>query len=276
MNLRINTPARGGHGEGGFSMIELLLTVVIATIVFAAMVPLFGNVLHNSFRDSQRNYAQIIAQDRIEQIRLLDYNAVTQSSLTSPVNTPSPFGDGRFGTTYTLAGQKPYTVTYHVTPETPSASPSPSASWSYKLIQVTVVPADGGAAVTMTSVLNDPMPHIYSVSSAAPSPLPSIGGLTIGAYFKDWTDVTTKGAVVTRVQTNVTPNVTFTPTPVKQVPTSASPTCRWTGLTGGTNYTYTISVYSINWQSGNTPFVTPPFHLLTNALKYFDTNPGGS
>ena len=276
MNGTINGPARAGHGGAGFSMIELMVTVVIAAIVFAAMVPLFGNVLHNSFLDSQRNYAQIIAQDRIEQIRLLDYNTVTQGNLTTPVNTPSPFGDGRFGTTYQLAGQRPYAVTYIVTPETPSASPSPSASWSYKLISVTVKPADNGAAVTMTTILNDPLPHVYSMSSSAPSPLPSIGGLTIGAYFKDWSDVTTKGVIVTRIQTNVTPNVTYTPTPVKQVPTSASPTVRWTGLTGGTNYTYTISVYSVNWQSGGTALVTPPFHLLTNALKYFDTNPGGS
>ena len=50
----------------------------------------------------------------------------------------------------------------------------------------------------------------------------------------------------------------------------------WTGLTGGKNYTYTVSCYSSKWDSGNTPFTSPPFHLLKSARLKFDTNPGGS
>ncbi len=49
----------------------------------------------------------------------------------------------------------------------------------------------------------------------------------------------------------------------------------FTGLTGGANYTYTVSCYSSQW-STTEPLVSPPFHLLKSARLKFDTNPGGS
>ncbi|NLT92961.1 MAG: type II secretion system protein, partial [Actinobacteria bacterium] len=56
----------------GFSMIELLVTIVIAGIVFAAMIPFFANALQRTSEDQLRVDATNIAQDRIEQVRLLD------------------------------------------------------------------------------------------------------------------------------------------------------------------------------------------------------------
>jgi len=262
--------ASRAESEGGFSLVELLVTVVIATIVFAAMVPLFANVLNGSFRDAQRNYAQLIAQDRIEQIRLLAYPTINPQNLNSPSPAAS-FGDGRFGTSYTLTGQQPYTVTYTVSTPTPDPTSTAAGGSTDLLVTVAVKPSGSSYWTTMQTIVNDPAPHVYSVSSSAPSPLPSIAGLTITTTFKDWSDVNSSGVVVKRVQTNVTPNVTFTPTPVKLVPTSASPTCLWTGLTGGTNYIYTVTTNTVNGT-----FTSPMFHLLQSARLYFDTNPGGS
>ena len=59
--------------QSGFSMVELLVTIVIAGIIFAAMVPFFANALSTTSRDAERNDAQNIAVDRIEQVRLLPY-----------------------------------------------------------------------------------------------------------------------------------------------------------------------------------------------------------
>ena len=62
-------------------MIELLVTVVIAGVVFAAMVPFFANALNRTSEDELRVDGTNIAQDRIEQIRLLDYTDITAGNL---------------------------------------------------------------------------------------------------------------------------------------------------------------------------------------------------
>ena len=82
------------------------------------MVPLFANVLHATAGDALRNDAQIIAQDRIEQVRLLAYTNIDQNKLNNPPDPASEFGDGRFGTSYTLTGQsRPYIIGYTVEPQ---------------------------------------------------------------------------------------------------------------------------------------------------------------
>ena len=45
----------------GFSMIELLVTIVIAGIVFAAMIPFFANALQRTSEDQLRVDATNIA-----------------------------------------------------------------------------------------------------------------------------------------------------------------------------------------------------------------------
>ena len=80
----MDTFAQGGRGRGGFSMVELLVTIVIAGIVFAAMVPFFANALKRTSADELRVDATNIAQDRIEQVRLLNYSDVTSANLNSP------------------------------------------------------------------------------------------------------------------------------------------------------------------------------------------------
>ena len=201
----------------GFSLVELLVTIVLAGIIFAAMVPFFANALKRTTRDNQRNTAANIAQDRIEQIRLLSYTSITQANLTAP---PTPFGDGRFGPNYTVLGSN---TVYHVDY---SVSPSASPQAPQKLITVSV-----------------------------PRP--------------DYT--TTMSTLIKNSDAGGTPNVTVSPTPLKQVPNASSTTVTWSNLTGGTAFEYTVTCHSTYITS-----TSPVFHLLKSARLKFDTHPGGS
>ncbi len=79
----MNTSVRARHAERGFSFVELLVTIIIAGIAFAALVPVFVQASQAGQRDKARNLAKSIAQDRIEKIRQLPYNLITQNNLKS-------------------------------------------------------------------------------------------------------------------------------------------------------------------------------------------------
>lgn len=260
-----------GRGGDGFTMVELLVTIVLAGIFFAAMVPLFANVLHATAGDALRNDAQIIAQDRIEQVRLLAYTNIDQSKLNNPPSPASEFGDGRFGTTYTLTGQsRPYIIGYTVEPQL-----NASGSTVAQKVSVSVRRPGGGFTTTMTTIVRNPAPGVVEVTTGGTStPLPTTN-LSITVSFKNWAHVirsSTKGVFWTRVDAATGAIVTSPHT----WPADAShPTVVFTGLTGGANYTYTVSCYSSQW-STTEPLVSPPFHLLKSARLKFDTNPGGS
>jgi prepilin-type N-terminal cleavage/methylation domain-containing protein len=86
-------PARA---SAGFTLIEMLITIVLAGIVFAAMAPLFIGAQQVSAMDQMRNIALNLAQDRVEKIRALNYDDLTVANLQS-----STFAGGQFGTTWT-------------------------------------------------------------------------------------------------------------------------------------------------------------------------------
>ena len=255
----------GKRRQGGFSMVELMLAVVLAGIIFAAMVPFFANALDRTSADQYRVDSTNLAQDRIEQVRLLDYSDITQTNLNSPPSPASSFGDGKFGTSYTIIGDvRPYTVNYAVDNSDPNAP--------QKHVTVTVTRTGDTFATTADAVIMNPAAGAVSVtSSATPSVLPTTN-LSITVSFKNWTEVQTgssKGVYYTRTNADGTGAVTS----AHQWPTSAStPTVTFTGLTGGTGYVYTVSCYS----TGGGLETTPPFHLLKSARLKFDTNPGGS
>lgn len=256
--------AHGSRDKGGFNMIELMLACVLAAIIFAAMVPLFANALKASSSDAFRVTANNIAQERIEQVRLLTYASISTTAPNDNLNAPpAGFGDGRFGPDYTLPGNnKPYHITYDV---------AENATENYKKVVVDVTWSEGTAnhTTTMSTIIMDPAAAIVSSTSGSPTPTPSPSSTTgfykITVSFKAWKDVTSKGVKV--VRTDVTPNVTEPPS--KQVPSAASPTVSWSGLPGGPSVQYVVTCYS-KWGT----FSTPPFHLLSDCPLYFDTNPG--
>ncbi len=256
---------RAGRDRSAFSMVELLVTIVLAGVIFAAMIPFFANALHATSRDALRNDSQNITVDRIDQVRLLNYDDISGANLNTPPSPASEFGDGRFGPVYAVAGGKTFDILYEV-----------ALQDNAKKVTVHVAGSGSGYATTMSTVVKNPAPNI-AVATAGPTPsvLPTTN-LSITASFKNWSHVvqnSAKGVYWTR--TNDTTHQTITSTHLW--PTSASsPTVKWIGLTGGKDYTYTVSCYSSVWQSGNTPFTSPPFHLLKSARLKFDTNPGGS
>jgi len=250
--------------QRGFTLVELLVTIIIAAIVFAAMVPFIANALSRTAEDQVRVDANNIAQDRIEQIRLLDFAQITAADLNySPSPTTNPFGDGRFGPTYTLYGQsRPYTVKYLVTP-----TPLPTSLQKY--IKVTVSKPGSNFIMSAHTVVGDPEAGTNSVTDAEPT------DLTLTVYFDTYQYVVSPGVTLQRVQTNVTPNVTTSPlpdSPPGAIPTAAYPTVRFSGLTGGPNYTYSLFCKS---SKATYVMAAPSFRLWSSGPFKFDTYPGG-
>ena len=96
--------------EVGFSFVELLVTMVIAGIVFAAMVPMFVGASQKSSGDKMRNIALNVAQDRMEKIRQLDYDQITKANLESATFAGQQFG--KEWTTYSSGVPRVFYVAY--------------------------------------------------------------------------------------------------------------------------------------------------------------------
>jgi prepilin-type N-terminal cleavage/methylation domain-containing protein len=79
--------------QHGFSLIELLVTILLAGIVFGAMVPLFVGASAKSAADNMRTIATQVAQDKIEKLRQLDYDAINAQNL---VTDRATFAGGQF------------------------------------------------------------------------------------------------------------------------------------------------------------------------------------
>jgi type II secretory pathway pseudopilin PulG len=77
----------------GYTLIEPLITIVLAGIFFSAMVPLFIVVIQKNSADSARNVALNLAQAKIESIRSLRYDEIATANLYAG----DGFWQGRFG-----------------------------------------------------------------------------------------------------------------------------------------------------------------------------------
>jgi len=251
--------------QRGFSFIELLVTVVLAGIIFAAMIPVFAGALKKTSGDNLRVTAANIAQDRIEKIRQLPYgdivaNSATPSAMPNLYNTANAAPDKPFATAYTPVGSsKTYYIDYSV-----------ATYPTYKDIQVSVR-WQGSAPNYLTQMDTIVMdPSAMSVQSTSnPYPQPS-AGYTLTVAFKDARQLQSPFLKVTYVQSGVTK--TATPSPIAAFPlASKTSTVTYYGLPGGANIPYNVTCYS-QYITANAPM----FHLLTNGYMKFDTNPGGS
>jgi prepilin-type N-terminal cleavage/methylation domain-containing protein len=267
----MTAPTHAGHRNGGFSLIELIVTVVLAGIIFLAMVPLFVSGLKNTSTNTRRVVATNLAQARIEKVRILadgpspgttagptGFAAITQANLNS-----ATFDGGLFATTYTPpAGGQAYNITTNVSTDSTSAP--------YKTVTVTVSRPNDGFQTTVNTVIMNPL-AVTTTSTSGPTG--GNGPFSMTVAFKNYTEVSSKGVYVVYVNTSPTPNVTTTATPTKQVPSASATTCTWTNLPGGMNYLYTVYCNSSDY---STVLYTPAFHMLSNGWVKFDTNPGGS
>jgi prepilin-type N-terminal cleavage/methylation domain-containing protein len=122
--------------KAGFSFIELLITMIIAGIAFAALVPVFVQAAKSGSNDKSRAVALNIAQDAIENTRRITFEQVTTSSWVQNEVTAS--------------GTKPFNVQRTVEDQT--ASPSDTRIIS-KAVSVTVswdAPLPGGSVLLKT------------------------------------------------------------------------------------------------------------------------------
>jgi len=166
----MNTSVRARRGAGGFSFVELLVTIIIAGIAFAAMVPLFVQAQGQNSADQARNIALQVAQDKIERVRQLGYDQITQANLDS--STYPSAANAQFGKTWDFVrngSAKRYTIQYTVSPVL-----SATGQEKYKKVQVRVTwtapPGPVKAAVLQTLVYRQYAgPEIRSVTVGLPS-----------------------------------------------------------------------------------------------------------
>ena len=253
----MNTTVRPSHATRGCSMVELLVTVMLAGIIFAAMVPVFANALKATSRDNFRVTANNIAQDRIEKIRMLNYADITTANLND-----ASFADGEFGASFTPTGSsKTYTVGTYFVVDDPK----------YKTITVTVNWSASDSTTMQTVVMNPAA--VITGSTPTPSATPSPHSTTGTSYTLDVSvtndTVTTQG--VTVVRTDITPNVTLTP--AKQIPNTANGLhVTWTNLVGGPDVMYKVTVYfQVSGHSAESKTTT--VNLLDSYPVFFDTDP---
>jgi prepilin-type N-terminal cleavage/methylation domain-containing protein len=97
--------------QRGVTLVELLVTIVLASIFFAAMVPLFVYASQTSAGDNARTVALGIAQDKMERIRSLPYDQVERANLYADTTD----GLGHHASATTGSGGKDYLVDYEVT-----------------------------------------------------------------------------------------------------------------------------------------------------------------
>lgn len=129
---------RACHHGAGFSIIELLVSIVIAGIAFGALVPVFVQAAKTGSNDKARAVALNMAQQAVEGCRRLTFEQVVSSTWTQNEETAT--------------GVKPFTVIRTVVDQ--AASPSDARIVS-KLLTVTVswaAPSPGGSAVLKTVV----------------------------------------------------------------------------------------------------------------------------
>jgi prepilin-type N-terminal cleavage/methylation domain-containing protein len=257
----------------GFSMIELLVTIVLAGIIFAAMVPVFAGALKATSRDNLRVAATNFAQDRVEKIRMLPYLDISDNLENAAYL--ETFAGGQLKTTFTPAGGgTTYTAAYRVVSAALVADPQTGVMMSpYKTITVTVTWPGPGSPYVMKTVVTNPASG-FSSTSPSPSALP-IPGATTGTNYTLRVSVTdddvdhTKGVSV--VRTDITPNVTILP--AIQVPDATNgKTVSWTGLVGGSQITYLVTV-TFTPPGYAKQSLTRLVELIGSTPIYFDTNP---
>jgi prepilin-type N-terminal cleavage/methylation domain-containing protein len=245
--------SRPAGAGSGFTLVELMVTVLIAGIVFAAMVPLFVTAASKASGNRSRTIAVNAAQARIEAIRALPFDQIAADPTDQAANQATPnlydpsFGSGQFGPAYTPSGSsKTYSVGYAVTsvPATGIANykqVTVTVSWTappspvYPTTLTTTVMNPAAAGAGSPSATPTPTPTSTSTSSPSPTPTPSP---TTGTYTLTILVNTSDVTGISVVRSDVTPSVTELPT--SQVATIAAPVS-WTGLPGGSTITYLVT-----------------------------------
>ncbi len=83
---------RRARGDRGFTLVELLITIVLAGIVFAALVPVFVSASQQGSTDRARIIAINTAQSAVERLRDLPYDDLYDTHWSDPTTRETVLG----------------------------------------------------------------------------------------------------------------------------------------------------------------------------------------
>ena len=134
--MKIRTPkTKTANGEGGFTLIETSIAMVVMMVAALACSSLFVFSIQNNVGGSERALSMAVAQQQLEQLRSVDYEDSTLNDLTTNFSV-------------TTGGR-----TYNVQREVVTDKNSDNTSKGLKRITVTVTPQAAGPNWTRTPVV---------------------------------------------------------------------------------------------------------------------------
>ena len=256
-------PAHATRSSRGFSLVELLVTIVIAAIAFSAMVPMFVGAQQKTSGDRMRNTALNLAQDRVEKIRQLSFDeACSASAIASELGTSWTSYGGSSSKTFSIAytsvpggGASPTFTAIGVTVSW-SAPPAPVMPVTLKTIVVDNAIAAVGSSPSPTASPSpsvSPSPSTSPSPSGSPSPSPSPSATyankkySLNVASNEWY----KHTISTLQQINVSPVVAVAGTPIvfdgtsKQFKNLPSGRYRITHVYGWWNFQTEVSEFDL-------------------------------
>jgi Tfp pilus assembly protein PilV len=134
--MKIRTPkTKTANGEGGFTLIETSIAMVVMMVAALACSSLFVFSIQNNVGGSERALSMAVAQQQLEQLRSVDYEDSTLSDLTTNF-------------TVTTGGRS-----YNVQREVVTEKNSNNTSRELKKITIAVTPQGTGPNWTRTPVV---------------------------------------------------------------------------------------------------------------------------
>ena len=134
--MKIRTPkTTTANGEGGFTLIETSIAMVVMMVAALACSSLFVFSIQNNVGGSERALSMAVAQQQLEQLRSVDYDDSTLNDLVTNFSV-------------TTGGR-----TYNVQREVVTEKNSNDTSKELKRITVAVTPQAAGPNWTRTPVV---------------------------------------------------------------------------------------------------------------------------
>ena len=119
-SARLNTRERSRPEEGGFTLMETTISLVLLLVVGLGAASLFSYSIYNNSAGSDRATALAVAQQAMEQLRNADFKVgVTDASLNAGTYTQTGvIRDGRRFTVVKIIDDNPATPAVDVNPST--------------------------------------------------------------------------------------------------------------------------------------------------------------
>ena len=134
--MKIRTPkTKTANGEGGFTLIETSIAMVVMMVAALACSSLFVFSIQNNVGGSERALSMAVAQQQLEQLRSVNYDDSTLNTGTTSFSVAT--------------GGRTYSVQRVVASETNSDN----TAKELKRITITVTPQEAGPNWTRTPVV---------------------------------------------------------------------------------------------------------------------------